>query len=63
MEDIELKFTVKSIDGCEDEYPNKLRETVVIETQPPLEQAILDGLVQVFDTESGFFTVTIPKAL
>ena len=61
VEDIELVFTSKRIDGCEDEYNNELRHQVTFETQPPLNQDLIDRFVQKYDEETGLFTVTIPK--
>ena len=35
---------MKRIDGCEDEYPNKLRNDIIIETQPPLDASIINTI-------------------
>ena len=39
---IVFEFEIQMIDGCSDEYKNKLHERVVIETQPPIPREILD---------------------
>ena len=40
-EDLVFDFEVRRIDGCADEYINKLHEKVIVETQPPIPDSII----------------------
>lgn len=44
-------FEVQRIDGCADTFASRLEEKVLIKTQPPIDQAIIDMFKQTYSNE------------
>ena len=59
-EDLDFNFQVQRIEGCADEYINKLERELKIETQPPIPKEIVAKFVTEFDRQNESFKVTLP---
>jgi len=57
-----FNFKVQRIEGCADEYINKLQSELKIETQPPVPKEVLKFDVD-FNSDNESFQVTLPKSV
>ena len=59
--DLDFNFQVQRIEGCADEYINKLERELKIETQPPVPRDIVAKILETtqFDRPNESFKVTL----
>ena len=53
--DLCFEFVVERVDGCDDEYANKMQTTVGIQTQPPISPSLIENVQRSDDPSESRF--------